>query len=48
MLIQEHSVPYVGSEGPHFNVREIDSPRRGCFPGTKEHYPFKERIPWIV
>ncbi|MDE5778058.1 MAG: hypothetical protein K2I10_06070 [Lachnospiraceae bacterium] len=43
VLIQEHSAPHVGSNGPHFNVRKIDSPRKGNYPGTKEHYPYKKK-----
>lgn len=40
VVIQEHSYPHIGSDGPHFNVRPIDDTRHGVFPGTQEHYPF--------
>ena len=43
VVIQEHSAPHVGSEGPHFNVRPITDTRNGVFPGTKEHYPYKKK-----
>ena len=42
IVIQEHSAPHIGSQGPHFNVRPPDDTRHGTVPGTKEHYPFKE------
>ncbi|MCX7920801.1 MAG: S8 family serine peptidase [Clostridia bacterium] len=42
VVIQEHSAPHIGSDGPHFNVRPITDTRNGVFPGTKEHYPFKK------
>jgi len=41
VIIQEHSAPHIGSDGPHFNVRPISDTRNGVFPGTKDHYPFK-------
>ncbi len=43
VVIQEHSAPHIGSEGPHFNVRPVTDTRNGVFPGTKDHYPFKKQ-----
>lgn len=43
VVIQEHSAPHIGSDGPHFNVRPITDTRNGVFPGTKGHYPFNKR-----
>lgn len=42
IVIQEHSAPHIGSQGPHFNVRPANNTRKGTVSGTKEHYPFKE------
>jgi len=45
LVIQEHSyghtkaTPLRGAE-PHFNVRKIDNPKTGSFPGTHGNYNF--------
>ncbi|QDH64245.1 RHS repeat-associated core domain-containing protein [Pseudomonas azotoformans] len=50
ILIQDHSAGHnfgaqngAGDQGSHFNLRPIDTPRTGKVPGTKDHYPFKDK-----
>jgi len=41
IIIQDHGAGHEkGNQGPHFNVRPIDKPRKGSVEGTKTHYPF--------
>jgi len=50
IVIQDHSAGHtyndvngVGDQAAHFNLRPFNDTRNGKVPGTKEHYPFKEK-----
>ena len=50
VVIQDHSAGHtyndangVGDQAAHLNLRPFDDTRNGKVPGTKEHYPFKEK-----